>query len=364
VGVLVLETDGSFVYHTAGWHHWRITSFTYRACDGLVCSSPAKVTIAIKTVPVANNDAYVTSINSSLSVPEPGVLGNDTGGGTLTATLESDLSEEMGTLTLYADGSFDYEPKMDYLGTASFTYRACDGTICSEPATVTIEVKDVPVAVDDDYEMPINTTLIVPAPGVLKNDSAPGGAALNAVLVTGVDPLIGTLNLLSTGGFSFTPVTGFTGEASFTYLACYEGICSEPATVTIAVKIVPTAAADHYQTAVNTELNVQAPGVLGNDNGGGAELTAVIETGLDPDVGELTLNRNGSLVFIPDEDWIGVTSFTYRACDGTICSEPATVTIAVKTVPTLKTIITKRRWILPWQSMHRVCWTTTWVMAN
>ena len=60
-----------------------------------------------------------------------------------------------GSLTLFADGSFDYTPDTDFVGTDSFTYRtltridsgtpsACGDpfTICSDPATVRIEVPE------------------------------------------------------------------------------------------------------------------------------------------------------------------------------------------------------------------------------
>ena len=42
-----------------------------------------------------------------------------------------------GTLTLNADGSFTYTPAANYNGTDSFTYKANDGTLDSNVATVT-----------------------------------------------------------------------------------------------------------------------------------------------------------------------------------------------------------------------------------
>jgi hypothetical protein len=71
------------------------------------------------------------------------VLGNDTDpdGDTLTAVLASGPSH--GSLALNPDGSFTYAPAANFNGTDSFTYRAGDGELNSNPATVTIQVRAV-----------------------------------------------------------------------------------------------------------------------------------------------------------------------------------------------------------------------------
>jgi len=60
--------------------------------------------------------------------------------------LDTDVSD--GTLTLNADGSFDYIPNLDFTGSDSFTYFANDGTADSAvAATVTINVNAAPNAI-------------------------------------------------------------------------------------------------------------------------------------------------------------------------------------------------------------------------
>ena len=49
-----------------------------------------------------------------------------------------------------------------------------------------------------------NTTLTVPAPGILANDSDADGDSLTAVLAAG--PTQGTLSLSANGGFTYVPV--------------------------------------------------------------------------------------------------------------------------------------------------------------
>jgi hypothetical protein len=82
----------------------------------------------------------------------------------------------------------------------------------------------------------IDTTLVVSAgEGVLANDYDGNEDELTAVLETSVDPLKGTLSLNSDGSFSFNPVSGFLGEATFTYRASDGEFSSDPVTVTIIV---------------------------------------------------------------------------------------------------------------------------------
>ena len=92
--------------------------------------------------PVANNDRYSVSKNTTLSVTAPGVLANDTDDGLLSplvAMLVSDVSH--GSLTLNSDGSFDYTPDSNFTGADSFVYAANDGEFQSN-ATVSIDVTD------------------------------------------------------------------------------------------------------------------------------------------------------------------------------------------------------------------------------
>ena len=100
-------------------------------------------------------------------VAAPGVLGNDTDveGDSLTVSFVNGLAANVGTeitlasgakVTLNANGSFTYKPNGAFesldtgeTATDSFTYRANDGDLDSDPATVTITitgVNDAPVA--------------------------------------------------------------------------------------------------------------------------------------------------------------------------------------------------------------------------
>ena len=73
-------------------------------------------------------------------------------------------------------------------------------------------------------------------------------------------------------------------------------------------------------------LSVDAPGVLANDTD--AEDDTLTATGLtQPANGVVTMETDGSFVYIPDTGFVGTDTFTYRANDGTTSSAATTVTI-------------------------------------
>lgn len=92
--------------------------------------------------PVASVDSYQVDHGSVLSVPAPGVLGNDSSQGPMNAVVVDPPSR--GTVVLVADGSFRYTPDADWSGTDTFSYRAVTQSVYSAPATVTVVVRPRP----------------------------------------------------------------------------------------------------------------------------------------------------------------------------------------------------------------------------
>ncbi|NQV23048.1 MAG: tandem-95 repeat protein, partial [Rhodopirellula sp.] len=257
----------------------------------------------------------------------------DIDGNPLTVKVVSGPSH--GALTLNPDGSFSYIPALNFNGTDSFTYVANDGTVDSPAATVTITVtpvNDTPVAADDSYSTSEDTQLKLAIPGLLGNDSDVDGVPLTAVLVSG--PSNGLLALNVDGSFTYTPNLNFNGTDSFTYVANDGSQDSAPATVTITVTPVndaPAAADNSYSVNAGAILNVTLPGILANDSDiDGDALTAVLLAG--PTNGTLTLNSDGSLTYTPAIGFSGSDSFTYKANDGTLDSNAATVSVTVNPV--------------------------------
>jgi subtilisin-like proprotein convertase family protein len=107
----------------------------------------------------------------------------------------------------------------------------------------------------------------------------------------------------------------------------------------------PTAVADSYSTNKDTTLSVGASeGVLANDTDpDGDPITAEVVD--DVDNGTLTLSPDGSFTYMPDDDFFGEDSFTYRANDGSLQSEEATTVSINVTAPTTKAQCKKGGWM-------------------
>ena len=295
-------------------------------------------TLKVNSAPVAVDDAYNTNEDTPLNEAAPGVLTNDTDadGDPLTASLVVASGPTDGTLTLNADGSFDYTPDPGFNGTDSFRYTASDGLLASNEATVSITVNavnDPPVAADDAYAVDEDNVLNVALPGVLVNDSDPESDPLTSAIVVASGPANGTLTLNANGSFTYTPDADFSGSDSFRYTANDGLLDSNEATVTITVNAQPDAPVandDAYNTNEDTPLNVAAPGVLTNDtDADGDPLTATLVVASGPTDGTLTLNPDGSFDYTPDPGFNGTDSFRYTASDGLLASNEATVTITI-----------------------------------
>ena len=164
----------------------------------------------------------------------PGVLANDADpdGDALTAVLATGPAN--GSVTLNADGSFAYIPMGGFSGTDSFTYRANDGALDSNVATVTITVNAVnhpPVAVDGSV-----TTNEDTAAAVTLSASDPDGDPLTYSVLTG--PSHGTLSGTAPD-LTYTPAANYNGPDAFTFTANDGTVDSNVATVSITVVAVP-----------------------------------------------------------------------------------------------------------------------------
>ncbi|MCC7433939.1 MAG: hypothetical protein IT363_04585 [Methanoregulaceae archaeon] len=138
--------------------------------------------IAIRSLnprPQANPDTFETFRGETLSVPAPGVLGNDIGGAGATAVA---VNPPQG-LTLNLDGSFDFTPAPGFDGVVTFDYTAQRGT-GSSTSTVTLHVQPALASVEMDAPVvvggqpatgKVNLTgprLLTPAAIAISEDSA------------------------------------------------------------------------------------------------------------------------------------------------------------------------------------------------
>jgi VCBS repeat-containing protein len=336
VGSLTLNPDGSFDY-TPPAGFVGTASFTYVADDPSQSSAPATVQIHIVDphAPTGHSDFYDVLHDNTLHVAGPGVLGNDADadGDPITAVVAA--GPQHGSLTLRADGSFDYTPVAGFAGGDRFTYQVGDGALTSAPVSVTLLVRDVaPTAQGDSYGVREDTTLHVAAPGVTGNDSDADTDALIAALVSG--PGHGTLVFRADGSFDYTPAANYAGADSFTYRVNDGALDSNTATVNLAVTPVNDAPAGADRTVTTLEDSVFTFGVadfgFSDPNDTPANALRAVEITTLPTAGALTDNgvavtagqfisvadiAGGHLTFAPaaNANGNGYASFTFQVQD-------------------------------------------------
>jgi len=135
-------------------------------------------------------------------------------------------------------------PRLFMLSAATGGALALSGALAASPAYADV----APVAHDDNYSTPVNTNLVIGAPGVLSNDTDADGDPLtvNTAMVVGAQH--GNVSVSGNGAFTYVPTTNYVGPDQFTYRACealtpavlqarqLEAVPCDTATVFITVK--------------------------------------------------------------------------------------------------------------------------------
>ena len=208
---------------------------TTRVTDSSGLFATQSFTIAVSGLndpPFAQNDAYRMIRRATLTVPAPGMLGNDgdpDAGDTLTAVSFGPLTPAGGKLVRNRDGGFSFTPPPDFIGTKRFSYRARDSHgATSNVATVSISVSAnrAPLAVNDKTAASVRSaSQYVPVViNVLANDSDPdtaidSGNVINpaSVTISHAPNKGGSVVVNADGTLSYTPRRNFTGIETFHY---------------------------------------------------------------------------------------------------------------------------------------------------
>lgn len=299
-------------------------TFTFKANDGTVDSNTATITVTVSAVndaPVAADDS--ASISEDNPVTTSNVLSNDTDvdGDVLSVTAFNQASN--GTVVNNMNGTFTYTPNADSNGTDSFTYTVSDGNGGTDVGTVSITVtavNDAPVV--NDGSMSTNEDTAV---GITLMGSDVDGDALTYTVVT--NPANGTLSG-TVPNLIYMPNTNFNGTDTFTFKANDGALDSNIATMTVTVGVAndPPDASDG---TLMTRKDSVAAGTLSASDADGDPLTfSVVANGLNG-TAIITNATTGTYAYTPSANFSGTDTFTFRANDGILYSNIATVTVTV-----------------------------------
>ena len=349
-GTVVVNGDGSFTY-TPNANFNGSDTFTYTVSDGNGGTDTATVTITVNPVndaPVANDDAFSTDEDTPSGTID--LVGNDTdvdgdtlsvqsiAGTTLTPGVAQTIAVTNGTVNVSAAGVVTFTPDANYNGTVTFDYVVSDGNGGTDTGTVngTINpINDDPTAVADAYATNEDTTLNIPASGVLGNDSDIDGDTITVLSHTAAAN--GTVVVNGDGSFTYTPNANFNGSDTFTYTVSDGNGGTDTATVTITVNPVndaPVANDDAFSTDEDTPSGTID--LVGNDtdvDGDTLSVQSIAGTTLTPGVaqtiavtnGTVNVSAAGVVTFTPDANYNGPVTFDYVVSDGNGGTDTGTV---------------------------------------
>jgi hypothetical protein len=294
-------------------------SFTFKVSDGVADSQPA----AISVIVVGNIAPIATA--QSITLPEDStktltLSGTDVDADPLTLAVVTQPS--YGTLSGTAP-NLTYTPAANFNGADSFTFKANDGVLDSQPATVTITVtpvNDPPTATPQSLTVPQGAPTSITLTG---NDL--DGDQLSLTVVT--QPLHGALSGL-TPYLTYTPTPNYRGADSFTFKANDGTLDSAPATVFITLTSVNHAPVATAQSVVLAEDASKAITLAATDLDGDP-LTWTLAT--RPSRGTV-FGTAPNLTYVPFSNLNGTDSFTFTVNDGVVSSAVATVSITVTPV--------------------------------
>ncbi|HVK14325.1 MAG TPA: Ig-like domain-containing protein, partial [Gemmataceae bacterium] len=264
-----------------------------------------------------------------------------------TLTVTAVAQPAHGTATILADGTVRYTPAPNWYGTDTFTYTVTDnGTTNGQPdpksavGTVTITVTpvaDPPAAAADSLtvaeDAPVTTV------DVLANDSDPdnltGSANAGLTVVSTTAAAHGTVAVAADGrSLTYKPAADYHGPDSFTYTI--QDPTGNTATATVSVTVTPVndapvAVNGSAATAEDTALTVDLRPLVTDIDTPAANLTYSIVG--NPTRGTLAATATaGVYTYTPAGDYNGADAFTFRANDGALNSNTATVSLTVTPV--------------------------------
>ncbi|MGX1739931.1 Ig-like domain-containing protein, partial [Bosea sp. NPDC055353] len=375
VGQLTINADGSYTFVPALNFNGPVPLATYTVSDGNGGTDSATLRVTVTPVndpPVADNDFGITREDTPLVVGAAnGLLVGDTDvdgdalsvtqfevDGTTYAAGQMATIAGIGRLIVNANGSYIFVPAPDYNGPVPVaTYTVSDGHGGTDTATLTLlvtPVNDPPVAADDAATTPEE----VPVSGnVLTNDTDIDGGPLTVAQFeiggtayaagdTATIAGVGQLSINADGSYTFVPALNFNGPvpvATYTVSDGRGGTDTAVLALTVTPVDDPPVAVD--DTGTTPEDTTLQGNVLTNDTDvDGDPLTvtqfeingttyAAGQTATIAGIGSLTINADGSYIFVPARDYNGpVPVATYTISDGAGGTDAATLTLTVTPV--------------------------------
>ncbi|WP_419243710.1 retention module-containing protein [Photobacterium leiognathi subsp. mandapamensis] len=358
-GKIVIAHDGGMTFVPSDNYHGDVT-VPYTITDGDKTAT-STVTIHVTPVndaPVANPDSFTTDEDTSITVD---LIKNDhdVDGDTLTIKEingtpvtpghEQTIVVDNGKIVIAHDGGMTFVPSDNYHGDVTVPYTITDGDKTAT-STVTIHVmpiNDAPVANPDSFTTGEDSSITV---DLTNNDSDIDGDKLTVKEINGTSVTLGheqtivvdngKIVIAHDGGMTFIPSDNYHGDVTVPYTIT-DGDKSATSTVTIHVTPVndaPIANPDSFTTDEDTSITVDLTKNDSDVDGdkltvkeiNGTSLTGGEQT-VVVDNGKIVITDDGSMTFVPRDNYHGDVTVPYTITDGDKTAT-STVTIHVTAV--------------------------------
>ncbi len=219
-GTVVIDLTGDFTY-TPATGFFGVDNFQYTIHDS--GTATGTVTINVDGLPVAQADNFQDQENHAVAgnlISDNGHgVDSDPDGDSLSVAAGTYASAHGGTVTVGADGSFNYNPASGFFGSDTFTYTISDGRGGTAVGTAVVDINAAPVAQLDsfngNFNQGVSGNVLVDNGFGLDVDPDHGNLSVVAATISTTEG--GSLVLHADGTFVFTPQLGFAGHDTFTY---------------------------------------------------------------------------------------------------------------------------------------------------
>jgi len=332
-GIAVGPNNTAFVTYTPAANYNGPDTFTFVANDGELDSMPATVTMTVRAVndpPVADGQQVQTLEDTALTIT---LTGSDIDSSDFTLLVNTPpVHGSLSAITVGSDktATVVYTPAQDFNGADSFSIVANDGDAQSIPATVAITVtalNDAPVAQDGGtlsmlQGTPVDFTLLATDvdhdPLTYVIDTPPTHGALSGI----------------TPNLTYTPNPSYRGDDGVIFHATDGQANSNAATVKfhmIAVNHAPAATNGSATFNEDTATTISLVASDFDDDALGYFIVVPPQHGtLGPVV--IAADSSVSVLYTPGKDYNGSDAFSFKANDGVLDSNTATVALTVKPV--------------------------------
>jgi uncharacterized repeat protein (TIGR03803 family) len=254
------------------------------------------------------------------------LIASDPNNASLTFSIVSNGSKGTATVTDAATGAYTYVPNANATGADSFTFRANNGSIDTNIASINVSitsVNDAPVAQSGS----VTTNEDTAAAGTFTASDVDSSSLTYSIVSNGSKGTALVTNA-ATGAFQYTPNANANGADSFTYKTNDGALDSNTATVAVTITAINDA-----PVAVNGVASVPAgtsvAGTLAASDVDSSTLTYAIVNSGTKGSAAMTNAATGAYTYTANATSSGTDSFTFKVNDGSVDSNVATVTVTI-----------------------------------